>query len=121
MTYLIASGIAAASGIASGFFGIGGGIIMIPSLIFFLGMTQTQAAATSLAAMLLPVGLFGVMTYWKAGNLPAQNFYIAAILAAGLLFGAPLGAKLALLLKEEYLRKAFAGLLIFAAVKLLFK
>ncbi|MDD3029118.1 MAG: TSUP family transporter [Alphaproteobacteria bacterium] len=121
MTYVIASGIALAAGIASGFFGIGGGIIIIPSLVFALGITQTQAAATSLAAMLLPVGLLGVLTYWKAGELPAQQISIAAILAAGLLFGAPLGAKLALLFDDDFLRKAFALLLVFAAVKLAFK
>lgn len=108
-------------GVASGFFGIGGGIIIIPSLIFLLGMTQTQAAATSLAAMLLPVGILGVLTYWKAGELPVQHIYVAGIIALGLLFGAPLGAKLALLVEENVLRKAFAALLIFAAVKLALK
>ncbi len=121
MTYLIASGVAAVAGIASGFFGIGGGIIIIPALVFLLGMTQTQAAATSLAAMLLPVGLLGVLAYWKAGELPVQNMYIAAILAAGLLLGAPLGAKLALMFDDAVLRKAFAGLLVVAAVRLAIK
>jgi len=121
MTYLIACGIALLAGIASGFFGIGGGIIIVPSLVFFLGMTQTQAAATSLAAMLLPVGALGVMTYWRAGVLSTPNLYVAGILAAGLLLGAPLGAKIGLVLSEDLLRKAFAALLVVAAIKLALK
>jgi len=121
VTYLIATGIGITAGVASGFFGIGGAIIIIPSLIFLLGMTQTQASATTLAAMLLPVGALGVWTYWKAGALPVQNIYIAGILAAGLFLCAPLGAKIALLLEEDVLRKAFAALMVLAAIRLVVK
>jgi uncharacterized protein len=63
----------------------------------------------------------GVMTYWKAGQLPIQNIYVAMILAAGLLFGALFGSKIALLFDQDTLRKAFAALLVFAAIKLVMK
>ena len=121
VNYLIATGIGLTAGVASGFFGIGGGIIIIPALIFFLGMTMTQAAATSLAAMLLPVGILCVMNYWKAGQLPMQNIYIALILAAGLMFGALFGSKIALQFDQDTLRKAFAVLLVFVAIRLVVK
>jgi uncharacterized membrane protein YfcA len=121
MVYAIIAGIGLLAGVASGFFGIGGGIIIVPMLGFLVGMTQTQATATSLAAMILPVGILGVWQYWKAGQLPQQNIYYALILGAGLMIGALFGSRIALMLDQDMLRKGFAALLIFAAVKLAFK
>jgi uncharacterized membrane protein YfcA len=116
MVFLIAGLIGLLAGLSSGFFGIGGGVIIVPLLSFFLGLTQTEATATSLAALLLPVGALGVWTYWRAGQLSMQNIYIALILAAGLMVGALFGSRFALVLPQDLLRKVFAILLIVMAV-----
>ena len=64
-----------AAGVLSGLFGIGGGIVLVPSLIVFFGMEILDANATSLAAMLLPVGILGVWSYYKAGHVNIRSRY----------------------------------------------
>jgi uncharacterized membrane protein YfcA len=85
-TGLLILGITA--GILSGLFGIGGGIVMVPSLIVLFGMDILDANATSLAAMLLPVGILGVWAYYKAGHLNIrESLWISLGLFAGSFFG----------------------------------
>lgn len=110
--------IGASAGLLSGFFGIGGGVVVVPALIFLLGLTQLQATATSLAALLLPVGILGVLNYYRMG---AVNLTVAALLALGILFGTYFGSKIALNLPEMLLRRGFAALLILVAVQLLLR
>ena len=74
-----------AGGVLAGLFGIGGGVLIVPALVYFAGMPIKSATGTSLGALLLPVGLLGAMTYWKAGNLEVRA---AVLVAAGLFFGA---------------------------------
>jgi uncharacterized membrane protein YfcA len=104
------------AGVFAGMFGIGGGLIIVPALVFFLGMTQHSAVGTSLGAILLPVGAFGAYVYWKNGNL---NVAYAAWIAAGLVLGAFLGAKLVQPVSDLTLRRMFGGFLILVAVRMI--
>jgi len=101
------------AGIMSGLFGIGGGIIMVPSLIAIFGMGMLNANATSLAAMLLPVGVLGVVAYYKAGYIDVKN---ALWISVGLLAGSFFGAELAVSVDEKVLSKLYAGFLLYVAI-----
>ena len=85
------------AGIAAGMFGIGGGAIIVPALIILLGFTQTAANGTSLAALLLPVGIFGAISYHRNNMI---DWRAAMIIAGGLLFGAIGGAQLAIYIEN---------------------
>jgi uncharacterized protein len=116
---LILSGvIGLVAGVLSGLFGIGGGVIVVPALLLLVGLTQREAIGTSLAALLLPVGFLGVLTYFRVG---AVKLPVAALLALGLLVGAYLGSRLALNLPEVALRRGLAVLLVLVAVQLILK
>ncbi len=103
------------AGLLSGMFGIGGGIVIVPALVFFAGMVQKTATGTSLAALLLPVGALGAWQYHKAGSLDARA---ALLLAPGLLFGALIGARVALQFPSRELQRAFAVFLVLVAGRL---
>jgi uncharacterized membrane protein YfcA len=92
------------AGIASGLFGIGGGVLIVPGLVFLLGFSQHMATGTSLAILLPPVGIAAVLEYYHHGNVDLKA---AFIVAAALLAGAWVGALLANHLKDAYLRLAF--------------
>lgn len=100
------------TGIAGGLFGIGGGTIIVPILIFMLGYGQLQAQGTSLAAMLLPVGIFGVLKYRKAGIF---NLKCSLLIGFGLLIGAWPGAKLAVFMPKELLKLIYAFFLLYVS------
>ena len=104
-----------AGGVLSGLFGIGGGLVIVPALILFLGMSAKQAAGTSLAALLLPVGIFGALEYARAGHVDVR---LAALLALGLLIGAFVGARVAIGLPNELIQRAFGVLLVLVGVRL---
>ena len=104
------------AGIFSGLFGIGGGIIMVPTLIVIFGMDMLDANATSLAAMLLPVGVFGVINYYKAGLV---NIKEALWISLGLLIGSFFGAELAVSVNAALLSKLYASYILYIAVDFL--
>lgn len=110
-----------AAGLLSGMFGVGGGIIIVPALVLLFGMAQHGANATSLVALLLPVGILGVLEYYRAGRITMENVWMGLLLALGLLIGAFFGAKLANQLPGSVLRKAFALFTGIVAVRLWFK
>ncbi len=114
--YLLLVGIAA--GMLSGLFGVGGGVIIVPALALLFGMNQQAATGTSLVALLLPVGILAVVEYFRSGKITADNIWFGLAIAAGLFFGALLGAKLALAMSGETLRRAFAVFLIVIAIRL---
>jgi len=116
-TIIILLIIGAAAGMLGGLVGIGGGIIIVPALILFLGKSQLQAQGISLALIMFPVGILGVMQYYKQGHV---DFSIVLILAIGFIVGSFLGSKIAMDLPQDIIRKLFAGLLIIVAVKMLF-
>jgi uncharacterized membrane protein YfcA len=105
------------AGLLSGFMGVGGGIIIVPALVFFLHLDQQTAQGTSLAAiMLLPVGAIAVYNYWKAGKV---NFEYSAVILLFFLVGSYFGSKLSLRLDPLLLKRVFAGLMILIAIRLL--
>lgn len=101
------------AGILSGLFGIGGGIVMVPSLIVIFGMDILDANATSLAAMLLPVGMLGVWAYYKAGLI---NIKESLWISLGLFLGSFAGGELAVNISESLLAKLYAAILLYIAV-----
>jgi hypothetical protein len=105
------------TGVMAGMLGIGGAIIMIPALVFLLGISQQTAQGTSLAVMLPPVGIIAAYNYYKAGHV---NLKIAIILALFFLVGSYFGSKLAITLPEQMLKKIFGILLLLVAAKMLF-
>lgn len=116
-TILIIIMVGVAAGVLSGLVGVGGGIIIVPALVYFIGFSQKTAQGTSLALIMLPVGIFGVMQYYKQGHV---DYKIVGILAIGFLAGSFFGSKLALNISQETLKKVFAILMIIIAVKMLF-
>lgn len=114
---LIVAGIGLLAGVLSGLFGIGGGIVIVPMLVLLAGLTITQAAGTSLAALLLPVGALGALEYWRGGFV---DFRFAAILAVGLLLGAYLGARLGISLPVEVVQRGFGVLLVIVGIRFIF-
>ncbi|MBT3384014.1 MAG: sulfite exporter TauE/SafE family protein [Prolixibacteraceae bacterium] len=105
------------SGVLAGMFGIGGAIIVIPALVFILGLSQHEAQGTSLAFMLPPVGIMATWNYWKGGHV---NWKFALILSLTFVVGAYLGSLYSANLSERMLRKAFGVLILIVAVKMIF-
>ncbi|MGE5750039.1 MAG: TSUP family transporter [Gemmatimonas sp.] len=105
------------AGVLSGVFGIGGGVVIVPALIFIGRLSPITATGTSLAALLLPVGALGAMEYYRRGHL---NLPAALWIALGLFLGAWFGAKLANQLAPIYLRRAFAVFLVLIAGRMWF-
>lgn len=106
-----------AAGIFSGTFGVGGAIIVIPALIFFLGLSQHQAQGTSLAFMVPPVTLMAVINYWKQGYV---NWRFALVLAVMFFVGTYFGSMISTYLPDRILRKMFGGLMLIVALKIIF-
>lgn len=106
-----------AAGILGGMMGVGGGVIVIPALMFFLGLTQKEANATSVAFMLAPTGLLAFINYYKAGLV---NIKYAAILALAFFVGAYFGSAWAIKMPIDTLKKLFGVLLILVGIKLFF-
>lgn len=106
-----------AAGMLSGMVGIGGGLIIVPALIYFLGMSQHTAQGTSLGLILLPVGILAVMAYYKQGHVDVK---IVGLLAIGFLVGSYFGSKISLSLPQETVKKFFAFVMILIAVKMIF-
>ena len=117
MSYVLVGVLGLVAGVVSGLFGVGGAIVVVPGLVFLAKLDQHTANGTSLAALLLPVGLLGFLQYYKRHQV---NLSYAAIVAAGLFVGALVGAKLAGTLSDAALRRAFGGFLLLVAGKLLF-
>jgi len=107
-----------AAGVLSGMFGVGGGTIIVPALVFLFGMTQQTASATSLVAMLLPVGLLGVAEYYRSGAISSDNIRFGLIISCGLFIGVFFGAKIATHLSSDIVRKAFSIFIGIVAIRL---
>ena len=116
MTWALVSLLGLLAGVISGLFGVGGAVVIIPGLVLITRMPQHTAHGTSLAALLLPVGLLGVLQYAKRQQV---NWGYAAVVAVGLLIGAYFGARLAGSIPDLTLRKMFGGFLLLISVKLL--
>ena len=117
LTVLILIVIGLMAGVFSGIFGVGGAVIMIPALVYFLSMDQHTAQGTSLAVMLPPIGLLAAYNYYKAGQV---NIWYAVIIAAAFMIGGYLGSTIAINLPENLMKKIFGVFLLLTALKLIF-
>jgi uncharacterized membrane protein YfcA len=106
-----------AAGMLSGLVGVGGGIIIVPCLVLLLGFTQKEAQGTSLAILLLPIGVFAVFEYYKQGQI---NITYALMVAVAFLVGSYFGSKIALSVDEQKLKKMFAVTLMLLSIRMLF-
>ena len=116
-TIMILLCIGLVAGILSGFVGVGGGIIIVPALVFLFGMGQHEAQGTTLALLVPPIGLLAAWTYYKQGYVDLQ---VAAFVCAGFILGGLLGAKIATGLSTSVLEKVFGSVLIVIGFKMLF-
>ena len=107
------------TGLLSGSLGIGGGVVVVPALVFLFAMSQKGAQAVSLALM-VPMALVGAIQYWRFGHLQLSGSRLV-LLAVGALVGVSLGAMLADRLPAAVLRRCFAVLLMFVAVRMLWQ
>jgi uncharacterized membrane protein YfcA len=105
-----------AAGTLSGLVGVGGGIIIVPALVFFLGFSQQGAQGTSLGLLLLPAGILAVINYYNKGFI---DFKVVGIMCAAFVVGGWLGSKLALSLSQEVVKKIFAVVLFYTAFKMM--
>ncbi|MEN9951223.1 MAG: hypothetical protein RLZZ557_1998 [Bacteroidota bacterium] len=115
LIYLLLIGLAA--GFLGGMVGIGGGVLIVPALVLILGLSQHLAQGISLAMILFPVGILGVINYYKKGYV---DFRYAGLIAVGFFVGSYLGSKFSLSLPQDTVKKIFAVVMILLAIKLLF-
>lgn len=120
-TILLLVSIGLAAGILSGLVGVGGGIILVPALVYALSYTQHQAQGTSLGVLTLPVVVIAFWSYYKDSKASGHpiELHVILILAAGFIIGGFFGSKLALKIDEELLKKVFAVILLYTAFKML--
>ena len=105
------------AGILSGLVGIGGGLIIIPVLVFAFGFSQHQAQGTTLALMVPPIGFLAAWTYYKSGYVDLKA---AGLICLGFFFGGLFGAKLAAHLSGSALEKTFGAALLLISLKMIF-
>jgi|AntRauTorcE11897_2_1112592.scaffolds.fasta_scaffold28307_2 uncharacterized membrane protein YfcA len=117
-TVLILVGIGMFAGMLSGFIGVGGGVVIVPGLVYFLGLTQFQAQGTSLALMLPPIGILAFYNYYKAGNV---NLVYAAIIAVTFIIGGYFGSKISLRLNPSKVKLLFGILMLYVAIRMVWK
>jgi hypothetical protein len=105
-----------AAGILSGMVGVGGGIIIVPALVIFLGFSQHEAQGTSLGLLLLPVGILAVLNYYKQGYIDIK---VVGIMCVAFVAGGWLGSKIALSLPQDTVKKIFAIVLFYTAFRMM--
>lgn len=110
ITILVIIGLAA--GILSGLIGVGGGIIIVPALVFFLGLSQKEASGTSLFILSMPVVILGVMNYWKAGQV---NWKYGLVIAGTFLIGGYVGSKFAAKISPAVIKVIFGVIMLYVA------
>lgn len=104
------------AGSLSGLVGVGGGVIIVPALAYFLGMTQHQAQGTTLFMFVLPIGILGVLNYYKGGNVDIKA---ALIISSTFVVGNYFGSKYALQLDQLTLKRIFGAILLLLSIKLM--
>lgn len=115
-TVLILLSIGLMAGILSGFVGIGGGVVIVPALVFTLGLSQHEAQGTSLFVLMMPVVLLAVINYWKAGNV---NWKFGLIIAGAFVIGGFIGSKLSLKLSPGIVKLVFGILMAYISFKMI--
>jgi uncharacterized membrane protein YfcA len=115
-TILILVAIGAFSGVLSGFVGVGGGVVIVPALVYTLGMSQHSAQGTSLFVLLLPIGILAVYNYWKGGQI---NWKFGLIIALAFVLGGYFGSKLALKLSPAIVKLIFGVIMAYVSFKMI--
>jgi uncharacterized protein len=110
-----------AAGVLSGLVGVGGGIILVPALVYFLHYNQHQAQGTSLGVLTIPVTILAFLSYYRDGlNTGAPiDLKVILIIAGGFLIGGLLGSAIAVKIDQQSLKKLFALILFYTAIKML--
>lgn len=116
-TVVILSLIGIFAGAMSGFIGVGGGVIIVPALVYFLGLNQHTAQGTSLLLMLPPIGILAVMNYYKAGQI---NWGYGVVIALTFIIGAYFGSKLSLKLSANLVKFIFGVFMLYVSVKMIY-
>lgn len=115
-TVLILVVIGAFAGVLSGFVGVGGGVVIVPALVYTLGMSQHSAQGTSLFVLLLPIGILAVYNYWKGGQI---NWKFGLIIALAFVLGGYVGSKLALKLSPAIVKLIFGVIMAYVSFKMI--
>jgi uncharacterized membrane protein YfcA len=115
-TFLILISIGLFAGILSGFVGIGGGVVIVPALVFFLGLTQHQAQGTSLFVLVMPVVALALMNYWKTNNV---NWQFGLVIATTFIIGGYFGSKLSLKISPSIVKLVFGVLMAYVSFRLI--
>lgn len=107
------------AGILGGFVGVGGGIIIVPALVYFMGLTQHQAIGTSIAVMLPPIGIMAAMNFYKSGDL---NINYAMVIATAFVVGGYFGSRWSIALKDSVhiVKLVFGLIMLYGAIKLIY-
>ncbi len=116
-TLLILLSIGLGAGMLSGFVGIGGGVVIVPALVFLLGLSQHEAQGTSLFVLVMPVVFLALTNYWKTGNV---NWKYGLIIAIAFIIGGYFGSKLSLKLSPQIVKLIFGLLMAYVSFKLIF-
>lgn len=104
-------------GFFGGMFGVGGGVILIPALVYIIGMEQHTAQGTSVAILLPPIGIIAAYNYYKAGHV---NIKYAIIIAITFVIGSYFGSKLAVSLPDQVSKRIFAIILFLISIRMFF-
>lgn len=104
------------AGVFGGMFGIGGGTILIPALVYLFGLTQHQAQGTTLAILIPPIGFLAALRYWQAGNV---KIGMAGLICLGFFFGGLIGANFVQNLSDPLLKRLFGAYLLFVSVEMI--
>ena len=115
-TLIILITIGVIAGILSGFVGVGGGVIIVPALVYALGMSQHNAQGTSLFILLLPVGILAVYNYWKTENI---NWQFGLVVAIAFVVGGYVGSKLALKLSPGVVKFIFGIIMAYVSFRMI--
>lgn len=115
-TFIVLVVIGLAAGVLSGFIGVGGGILIVPALVFFLGMSQHGAQGTSLAIMLPPIGILAVYDYYRAGEV---DIAYAVVIGLAFVVGGFFGAKISLRLSPHLVKFIFGVIMLYVSVRMI--
>jgi uncharacterized membrane protein YfcA len=117
MTHVLYVVLGVVAGICGGMFGIGGGAILIPALVFIFGLTQHQAQGTTLAILVPPIGLLAALRYYQSGNVKLS---IAAFVCIGFFIGGLIGANIVHNFSDPLLKKMFGIFFLLVSIQMIF-
>ena len=117
---LILLAIGLAAGVLSGLAGIGGGMVIVPALVYLMSYTQHQAQGVSLTMFLLPIGFLSVYNYYKGGHITADTVQVALIMCTTFIVGSFFGSKIAINLSQDMLKKVFGCFILLVSLKMIF-